>query len=278
MDDPQPSAELFHVSMNSSAPVTIVFLHGLFCSHLEFNFVVPHLPDYHLLLVDLPSHSRSQASENGPFTLAHCAARVASLIRKHAHGGRAHVVGLSAGGFISMCLATQDPDLVLSLFVSGTTPFQGYQRWLATHPRVLYPLLAATTTWVPDPVYRWVTRQMMGLLPHEDLHAETQANFSFDLMRLGYSQLAGFTLDESVPALARTGIRTLVLAGEAVDDVSTARSMGRLLRGNGSPNSRAVLVEGAQHLWDLQFPSMFAESVRAWVEGRERPAALKDLS
>ncbi|KAI8954448.1 Alpha/Beta hydrolase protein [Xylaria longipes] len=275
MADPKEPAELFHISINSSAEVTIVFLHGLFCSHLEFNLVAPHLTDYHLLLVDLPSHSRSCAT--GPFTLANCAARVASLIRKHAHNGRAHVVGVSAGGFVGMQVATQDPELVTSLYVSGATPFQGYQRWLATHPRALYPLLAATSTWVPDSAYYWATSRM-GLLPHEQLHAESQANFSFKMVKLGYSQLAEFTLEDSVPALAGAGVRTLVLVGEVVDDARTAGSMGRLLRGNGSPNSEAVLVKGAQHLWDLQFPMLFAESVTAWIEGWGLPDGLKKLS
>ncbi|KAI0410877.1 alpha/beta-hydrolase [Xylaria grammica] len=273
-DITEQPAELFYVSMNPSAEETILFLHGLFCSHLEFSLVAPHLTDYHLLLVDLPSHSRSHAS--GPFTLANCTAHVASLIRKHAHNGRAHVVGLSAGGFVGMRFATQHPELVTSLFVSGATPFQGYQGWLATHPRALYPLLAATTTWVPDSTYRWATGRM-GLLPHEELHAETQANFSFDMVQLGYGQLAGFTLEGSVLDVARAGVRTLVLAGEVVDDARTAGAMGRLLRENGSPDSKAVLVQGAQHLWDLQFPLLFAESAKAWIESRELPAELSVL-
>ncbi|KAI0438304.1 Alpha/Beta hydrolase protein [Xylaria telfairii] len=274
MADTGESAELFHVSINPSAEATIVFLHGLFCSHLEFNLVTPYLPDYHLLLVDLPSHSRS--SRSGPFTLENCAARVSSLIRKHAHNGLAHVVGVSAGGFVGMQLATQSPELVASLYISGATPFQGYQRWLATHPRALYPLLAATTTWVPDSVYYWAASRM-GLLQHEQLHAETQANFSFELVKLGYGQLAEYTLESSVAALAGVGIRILVLAGEVVDDARTARSMGRILRANGSPESTAALVTGGQHLWDLQFPSLFADSVTTWVEGRELPDGLKAL-
>ncbi|TRX88851.1 hypothetical protein FHL15_010310 [Xylaria flabelliformis] len=274
MADTNEQAELFHISMNPSAEVTVAFLHGLFCSHLEFNLVAPHLTDYHLLLVDLPSHSRS--SLTGPFTLANCAARVASLIRKYAHNGHAHVVGVSAGGFVGMQLATQNPELVTSLCVSGATPFQGYQHWLATHPWALYPLLAATSTWVPDSAYYWATSRM-GLLPHEQLHADSKANFSFKLVKLGYGQLAEFTLEDSVPALAGAGVQTLVLVGEVVDDVRTAGSMGRLLRENGSPDSEAVLVKGAHHLWDLQFLLLFAESVTAWIEGRELPDGLKKL-
>ncbi|KAI1426157.1 Alpha/Beta hydrolase protein [Xylaria sp. FL1777] len=277
MADTRQPPGLFFTSINPSAEVTIVFLHGLFCSHLEFNLVLPHLKDYHLLLVDLPSHSRSHASHSGPFTLANCAARVANLILTHANNARAHIVGVSGGGFVGMHLATQHPELVTSLFVSGATPFQGYQRWLATHPQALYPLLAATTTWPSDYLYRWVTTRM-GLLAHEELHAESKANFSFELVKLGYSQLAGFTLEDSIPSLAEAGVRTLVLAGEVVDDARTAKSMGRLLRENGSPESEAVLVKGAQHLWDLQFPLLFAESIKAWVERRVLPDGLKKLS
>ncbi|KAI0538841.1 Alpha/Beta hydrolase protein [Xylaria digitata] len=272
----QQPAELFHISMNPSEEVTIISLHGLFCSHLEFSLVAPHLTDYHLLLVDLPSHSCSRASDSGPFSLANCAARVASLIRKHAHNGRAHVVGLSAGGFVGMQLAAHDPELVSSLFVSGATPFQGYQRWLATHPRALYPLLAATTTWIPDSTYRWATGRM-GLLPHGELYVEMQSNFSFELVKLGYGELAEFTLESGISALARAGVRTLVLVGEVVDDARTAGLMGRLLKENGSPESKAVLVTSAQHLWDLQFPLLFSRSAKAWIEDQELPAELKEL-
>ncbi|KAI0972381.1 Alpha/Beta hydrolase protein [Xylaria arbuscula] len=277
MADTQPPAELFYISANPSAKATIVLLHALFCSHLEFSLVAPHLADYHLLIVDLPSHSRSRDSDKGPFTLTNCATHVASLIRKYAHDGHAHVVGLSAGGFVGMQLATQHPELVDSLFVSGATPFQGYQHWLATHPRALYPLLAATTTWMPDSTYHWAAGRM-GLLPHEELHAETKANFSFDLVKLGYSQLAAFTLEDSVASFAEAGVRTLVLAGEVVDDARTARLMGQLLREKGSPESEAVLVKGAQHLWDIQFPPLFVETVKAWIERRKLPDALKRLS
>ncbi|KAI8633825.1 Alpha/Beta hydrolase protein [Xylariaceae sp. FL1651] len=266
--------ELFHLSVNPAAKETIVFLHGLFSSHLEYSRVAPHLPDYHLLLVDLPVHSGSR--HIGPFTRENGAARVAALIRAHAHGGRAHVVGLSAGGFVGMQLATQHPRLVASLYVTGATPFRGYQRWLATHPRALYPLLAAMTVWVPLRVYRWATARM-GLLPHDDVNAASRANFSAALVREGYADLAAFTLEDSVPALAAGGVRTLVLAGEVVDDVETARLMGRVLRENGSPASEAALVKGAQHPWDLQFPELFAESARAWIEGRELPSGIEKL-
>ncbi|KAI0877441.1 alpha/beta-hydrolase [Hypoxylon argillaceum] len=267
--------ELFHTSLNPTAKTTIVFLHALFCSHLEFTLLTPHLPSHHLLLIDLPAHSRSR-SPNSPFTLANCAAHIANLIRTHAHGGRAHIVGVSAGGFVAVRLATTHPDLILSLFVSGATPFRPWQRFLAARPRALYPLLAATGAWVPDGAYAWVTGRLMGLLPHAALRAESKANFDLGLVRGGYGELAAFTLEE-VRALAGTGVRTLVLAGEVVDDGGMAGAMGRVLRENGSLDSRAVVVEKAQHLWDLQFPELFARSVEAWVEGGDLPLELKTL-
>ncbi|KAF2965676.1 hypothetical protein GQX73_g7905 [Xylaria multiplex] len=235
MADTQQPTELFRISMNPSAETTIIFLHGLFCSHFEFSLVVPYLTDYHLLLVDLPSHSRSRASDSGPFTLTNYAARVASFIRNNAHNGCAHVVGLSTGGFVGMQLAAHDSELV-----SGTTPFQGYQHWLATHPRALYPLIAATATCIPNSAYHWATGRI-GLLPHDELYVEMQLNFSFELVKRGYGE---FALEGSVSALERAGVRTLVLVGEVVD-ARTAGLTGPLLRENGSPESKAVLIKTA---------------------------------
>ncbi|KAI1270473.1 alpha/beta-hydrolase [Xylariaceae sp. FL1019] len=244
---PDDKKELFHTSRNPTGKETIALLHAFFCSHLEFELVAPHLSAYHLLLIDLPCHSGSRASSTAPWTIRESATRVADVIRAHARDGRAHVVRVSAGGFVGMQLARQNPELVLSVFASGCTPFQGYQRWFATHPRALYPVVSMQGSWLPEPVYRFATARM-GMLPHEELRKETRVNMSYELMKDGYADMANFTLEEDVLGLARVGVRTLVLAGTIVDDVKSAGVMGRLLRENGSCESIAVSVRGAQHL------------------------------
>lgn len=81
-----------------SGPVTaptIVFLHGGGTRGWSWQPQVERLPEYHCVVPDLPEHGRSRHS--GPFTMAHAAALVAEVIRSCAHGGHAHVVGLSVG-------------------------------------------------------------------------------------------------------------------------------------------------------------------------------------
>ncbi|KAI1331786.1 Alpha/Beta hydrolase protein [Xylariaceae sp. FL0255] len=309
------SSLLFHKSLNSAGKETIILLHGLFCSHIEFDLVAPLLAkDYHVLLVDLPEHSGSRSrslpstsptdkpfstsSSSSNFTLSATATHLAALIRARAHNSRAHLVGVSLGGFCAMRLTTLHPELVSSLTVTGCTPLSGTQRWLATHPAVLYPLLAATTSWAPQLLHRAVTERVMKLDPAASRRLQKEAcipNFGKALTATAYAEIAQFTLDGDVAALGTVvrgesgdmsdgrGIRVLVLSGEAVDDVSTAREMGRILRERKRKDGksdglamdhRAALVSGAQHLWDMQFPQLFADSVTACIDGNNLPDGL----
>ena len=92
----EKTTDLWHLSLNEDAPDTIVLLHGLGTCHAEWTFVWPHLSAYHLLIPDLNGHSKSARVE--PTTISGNAEAVARLIRSHARGGKAHIVGLSMGG------------------------------------------------------------------------------------------------------------------------------------------------------------------------------------
>ena len=79
----------------ASAP-TICFLHGGGVSGWMWHPQVEALQGtYHCLVPDLPEHGLSAAIQ--PFTIEDAAHRVTELIRERGHGGRAHVIGLSAG-------------------------------------------------------------------------------------------------------------------------------------------------------------------------------------
>jgi hypothetical protein len=62
-------------------------------------------------------------------------------------------------------------------------------------------------------------------------------------------------------------MRTLAVAGERQDDVEGTRRLGQVLRG-GCDESRAFVVNGAVHAWNLQWPELFAEGIEAWIERR----------
>jgi pimeloyl-ACP methyl ester carboxylesterase len=79
---------------------------------------VAALADRHRCIsVDLPGHGTQRGE---PFSLEGAADGVATAIDQAA-GGRAVLVGLSLGGYVSMTLAARYPDKVRGLVIAGST-------------------------------------------------------------------------------------------------------------------------------------------------------------
>ncbi len=86
----------------ATAP-TVCFLHGGGVSGWMWRSQVESLQDtYHCLIPDMPEHGQSATIQ--PFTIADTAHRIAELMRQRAHGGRAHVIGLSEGAQVAVQL------------------------------------------------------------------------------------------------------------------------------------------------------------------------------
>jgi len=100
----------------TNAP-TIVLLHGGGMGGWSWQPVIDRLPDYHLLTPDMPGQGKSV--DAGPFEFGKTAARVAELIRSRAHGGKAHVAGLSLGAQTLIHLLAVAPEVVTSAFATG---------------------------------------------------------------------------------------------------------------------------------------------------------------
>ena len=177
--------ELIFESHDEDKLETIILLHGLLSSHREWDLVIPHLRDYHVLAVDLNGHSRSRNLQ--PTTTVSSAENVAALIRRHAKGGRAHVVGLSFGGFVGLVLAKTYPGVVLSLFVSGASPFQGLYKWMAERPSIIWYTLRALMG-IPEWLY-WRMVAWMGMERYDALYADMQGNMTWENVRDGYTSI-----------------------------------------------------------------------------------------
>jgi pimeloyl-ACP methyl ester carboxylesterase len=266
----QDEEELFHHSLNPAATTTIVLIHGLLSSHLEWAFVTPHLEAYHLLVVDAPGHSSS--THLLPARISPAADRVAALIRHRAHRGRAHVVGLSMGGFIALDLARRHPSLVLSAFATGAAPFEGSFKFLASHPSIIWYLMAFIDA-LPESMYWWLAGRR-GLLRHPELRVEMRRNRRWEVVRDVYSSILELGWEE---VREITEVRTLSIAGGVQDQVNATRKMGIIWKEEGLRESKAVVVRDAMHAWDLQLPDLFAEGVKSWVEGRDLPARFEEL-
>jgi pimeloyl-ACP methyl ester carboxylesterase len=108
-------------------------------SHLEWKHIWPKLAEHHLLIPDLPCHSKSRnICKKEDYSLGLCADLVAEMIREHAHDGRAHVIGIGTSGFIVLDIIWRHPDVVASGFVSGAWPQKGVRLTVTRHSRLLY--------------------------------------------------------------------------------------------------------------------------------------------
>jgi hypothetical protein len=89
------------------------------------------------------------------------------------------------------------------------------------------------------------------------------------MVKQAYASIANCGESEPLP------MRTLVVAGGRQDDVKGTRKLGCVLK-LGNEESRAVVVDGALHAWNLQWPELFARRIITWIEGRELPAEFKE--
>lgn len=260
-----PSKEPIHKDSSHS---TIIFLHGSESCHLEFSRVTPFLADYDILLVDLPGHSRSKEI---PFSMKNAIITVSRLIKTKARAGKAHVVGLSFGGFIGLELARQCPELLLSLWCTGCAPFSGYRKWFVSHPRLLSGIVTMAGKIATERIF-WASFGA-GVQPIPGLREEVQQNQNLSTMRDVFTELSLVNMDQFSEI---RGVRIAIIAGGKQDNVQDTKEVGRLLRG-GNPECDAFVVRDAIHWWSIQLPEVFAMGVRAWIEGGDMPSVYEPL-
>lgn len=112
----------------------------------------------------------------------------------------------------------------------------------------------------------------VGAVP--GLREEFRGNQSMALLRAGYDACTAVTLEDLAEI---RGVRVAIVAGGKRDSVEQTREVGMMLRSK-DQKCEAFVVRDAVHLWDLQFPELFARGVRAWVDGSEMPKEFEVLT
>jgi pimeloyl-ACP methyl ester carboxylesterase len=240
---------------------TIVFLHGGPLSGAMWLPQFERLADYHCLAPDLPEQGKS--ADIGPFTLEDAARRVAELIRKRARGGRAHVVCLSAGAAVAVRLLHDAHEVVDHMLVSGA-------------PTRMSPFLAKLND-LNEPVIRWLGPERLTNLVMRQFHIPAEyrllilegiresrpefiLHYDYELTRI---VLPG---EAHAPLLITVGQKETLPAKRA------ARELCRVIAG-----AQGRMVPHVGHVWSLEAPDLFVETVRAWITDSPLPSGLVAL-
>lgn len=251
---------------NPSGLETIVLLHGLVSSSNEYLAVLPFIPNkFHVLVPDLPGHSRS--SDIPLTSLAAVADLIGDMIRTKAHNGRAHLVGLSFGGYTALTLCATHSDLVMSCFATGTS-FLANSTTMKVAPYVM--TLVGYLMSIPG--FNSLTNYMSKYPIPPEVMEDVYRNIRRGVATAGYRAIReGYKVDLPVPC------RTLVCAGASADPIDgLSESLAALREAN--QDSEAVVALGMDHVWDIQAPELFGSLVVAWIDKTELPVGIIKLS
>jgi 3-oxoadipate enol-lactonase len=195
--------------------------------------------------VDVPGHGDAA----GPFSLTRAVERVHAAIDEA--DDTAHVVGISGGAVVALLTYLEHPTAVTSLVLSGG---------LARAPR-WFAVQRALAGIMPEPV---LARMLRGTYSGgRSEHAQAAED---DFRRCGKrtytAGLAELSEIDLRPRLGRVAVPSLVLCG-AKDRANIPLSKELAA---GIPSAELRLVPGATHLWNLQQPEAFNETVAAFVD------------
>ncbi|MBN2305373.1 MAG: alpha/beta fold hydrolase [Anaerolineae bacterium] len=243
---------------------SIVFLHGIGTSGWMWDRQITALAGFHCLTVDLPGHGKS--NREPWISLADTAGHIAQVIRVRATNGRAHVVGLSLGGYIALALLEHHTDALDRVVISGVTA--------APMPnRALLPLQLGLMSVLLK--RRWfVNMQASALhLPPDMQYAfiDNLLAMSMPAYRRIWREGVGFYVP---PSLQYVNTPTLITAGSRESNIIT-HAVGTI--STLMPNAHGCLAPGFGHGWNVEAPGLFSAMVRAWITGAPLPAGLQTV-
>ncbi len=253
--------QLYSRAFGQRGAPTLLLLHGGGLSGRQWQPQTARLTAYRCLVPDLPGHGNSAAM--GVVGLPETAAYVLeTLNHSEGRGARVHLVGSSFGGLVALHLLNVAPERVATVMVTGSAVGLG---------RVLGAVAKASSS-----LYRFFSTETLVKLSYaqfgipepyremfqDDLRRTANADFARKLT----TAMRQFQLPTEVPVLAAVGQYETLFAKRA------ARKIAASL-----PNALAVMAPQVGHVWNLQAPDLFAETVRAWTAQTVLPTELQPL-
>jgi 3-oxoadipate enol-lactonase len=259
---PGTSADLYVRREGSGTPV--VLLHGIAGDHTMWGSVPHDLAKDHLVLVpDLRGHGRTPLPAGSTMSFPELVGDVVAMLDREGVA-RAHLVGLSAGGFLALTLALSHPERVRSVtLVSSAGICDRHtrsigERWVTTYREEgfdAFILRLLKDLYYPDWIeaHMEVADRVRERLEHADLTASLtwcESIRSFDTR----GRLAG--------------MRAPLFVIQGMDDQVIDASHARLLRQTLQKTEVRLLAQTG-HMVPIERPTETAEAIRSWISRRD---------
>ena len=224
-------------------------------------------------------YARTWTERRDPaFTIADTARRMAALIRERAHGGHAHVIGLSEGAQVAVQLLGSAPEVVDHAIISSALvhPLPGVG---LLGPRALaltFTLFAAP--FQGSDAYVRLNMRYGNAIPEqyfpqvrEDTRRMTTASFTHMILENQRFRIPPGLDQVQVPALIIAGQHELPIMRRSARDLAATLPAGQ---GYLVAFSKRAAEE---HSWNLHRPDLFNAVTRAWLTNQPLPAGLIPL-
>jgi pimeloyl-ACP methyl ester carboxylesterase len=257
---------------------TIIFLHGGGVSGWMWHPQIDEFArDYHCLVPDLPAHGQSLSVQ--PFTMATAARRITEIIAARAHGGKAHLVGLSLGAQVGVEVLATAPESLHSAFISSALLHPLPASWLYTKTVLRWTFLLSAAPFKHSAWYaRLNMRSAVGIpeayFPQffEDFQRATADTFTQTLVANLRYRLPNNLKRAALPVLVVVGKKEYQVMQKSARDLVAAL-----------PDARGVLVDvgrklNENHNWSLNAPDLFNQMLRAWLTHSALPAEVHTLT
>lgn len=270
---------LYFESVGPQNAPTLLFLHGGGIGGWMWRHQVEYFKEnYHCLIPDLPEQGKSAAV--APFSIETAADQIAQLIQTQAHGGKAHVVGLSEGAQILVALLSRHPELVEHALISSAMlhPLPGQAMYTPGFFKTTYRWFMApfknNDWWI-----RLNMRSSAGV--GEEFFADFKQSFQ-ETTESGFTHLMVSSTQFRMPAgLEKANLPVLVVVGklEYKQMQQSARDLMAVF-----PNVRGVMVSlgrgsslAKEHNWAMTAPLLFNVTLQALIEYQMLPSELLPL-
>ncbi|MHC1684844.1 MAG: alpha/beta fold hydrolase [Clostridiaceae bacterium] len=270
---------LYFEALGSQNTRSIVFLHGGGIAGWMWRYQVEYFKTkYHCLVPDLPE--QGQSAGVGPFSVEGAADLIADFIRVNAHGGKAHVVGLSEGAVVLVALLSRHPEVVDHAVCSSAILRELPGNWMYTPA-----LFKWSYRWFMAPFKNndwWIRLNMHGAAGVSDeFYPEFKRSFQ-TTTESGFANLMVNAIHYRLPTgLAKANLPVLVALGKL--EYKQMRQSGQDLLA-ALPNAQGVMVSlgkgsslAKEHNWAMTAPQLFNQTVAAWIEDRALPEELLPL-